>query len=315
MAAACGSEFTAVVTRDGSILTFGRGGGHLGRVGVSGPKPERVRCLGVCVIAVACGDAHTMARTASGELWGWGRGGDGQLGSGLGESTVLPHRVHFEAETGGSNGSESAVACVLDVACGAAHTVALVDSGQVFSWGRGGPWLGLKDGETRLQPTPMCLSQSNQDIALRTATSVAAGRWHTVALTAVDDDTWQLRSCGRLLMERQQNAGRHSASQQPWVLTDVGECLTTKHPPLIACGGRSFPLVCTLSDNSGEDKLLCWKTSGAGAPTAAVSLAVADVKVSITQPLLLTAFPVAVTVGPYAVRRLSAADHFVACVC
>ena len=81
-------------------------------------------------IHVACGGGHAMAITHDGRLFGWGWNAHGQCGLGddVGSAIATPRAI------GGLVGRKVAA-----VACGAAHTVALVDVYEerllVFAWG------------------------------------------------------------------------------------------------------------------------------------------------------------------------------------
>ena len=72
---ACGSGHTILLTKDGTVKTFGRGDdGRLGH-GDCGWKyvPRLVSALSsVHVKMVTCGSYHTAAVTSSGQLYCWG---------------------------------------------------------------------------------------------------------------------------------------------------------------------------------------------------------------------------------------------------
>ena len=86
-------------------------------------------------VQVACGGGHAMAITHDGRLFGWGWNAYGQCGLGddLGSSVAAPRAI----------GRLTGRTCVA-VACGAAHTIALVETREfyenetqlsVFGWG------------------------------------------------------------------------------------------------------------------------------------------------------------------------------------
>ena len=130
-------------------------------------SPQRV--LDLCGSGVLCmsgGDRHSVALLACDEVWAWGANDFGQLGSPLG--------LAFNSNEGVSSPSESPATlqtreappppppppfmptltatntlwprprcveamsgkCIVAIACGAVHTVALTDSGEVYAWGR-----------------------------------------------------------------------------------------------------------------------------------------------------------------------------------
>ncbi|XP_015745546.1 probable E3 ubiquitin-protein ligase HERC6 [Python bivittatus] len=72
----CGDEHTAVLTKSGSVFTFGDdSAGQLGR-NSSTPKtgPQKVDEIDGPVSHVSCGSYHTLCVSASGQLWSFGRG-------------------------------------------------------------------------------------------------------------------------------------------------------------------------------------------------------------------------------------------------
>jgi alpha-tubulin suppressor-like RCC1 family protein len=115
-------------------LTAGRS--HNAAAGIDGaqPPPRLLRSvLSHRFVRISCGGAHAMALTHDGKLYAWGWNDHGQLG--LGDATTTasaPRPVGFF--TGRKVGA---------VACGAAHSVALVAADTdnfaagtlCFSWG------------------------------------------------------------------------------------------------------------------------------------------------------------------------------------
>ena len=103
-------------------------GGELGRAaGHYGGKPSLVEVRGV-LRQLSCGGAHTAALTDDGQLYVWGRGTEGQLGLGDYRPRTVPALVKALGEQGKGT-------TVLQVACGAHHTLALCDNGDVYAWG------------------------------------------------------------------------------------------------------------------------------------------------------------------------------------
>lgn len=157
---ACGGAFTLALTTTGKVYSFGlwaHGRLGLGPIATSTDGYSRRRMhkyklkpalvggkLGKeRVVKVAAGTGHSLAVTAAGHVYAWGRDDFGQLGldarsSGGFVSVFEPERVSAFA---GGNGRR-----VVDVACGAFHSLALDERGHVWSWGAaGGPCLGHGD--------------------------------------------------------------------------------------------------------------------------------------------------------------------------
>lgn len=122
---ACGGFHSAVLTSDGRVLTWGRGGnGQLGHGSWNnGRAPQVVEALAHLRVAyIACGSFSTAAITEMGELYCWGKNKDHQLGfGGKMDSENVPKRVMFSEEDTkcGKNAS------VITVALGASHGIAI----------------------------------------------------------------------------------------------------------------------------------------------------------------------------------------------
>ena len=135
---AAGTEHSAALTAEGSVLTWGNAGcGQLGHgplideiVGaeyavaaprlVTGGFPQGTR-----VALVAAGQLHTACVTAQGDVFSWGNGDYGRLGHGDEEHQHTPRRV--EALAGQR---------VVGLDCGQYTTAAVTAAGEVFVWGR-----------------------------------------------------------------------------------------------------------------------------------------------------------------------------------
>lgn len=121
---AAGSAHSGVVTEDGGVHMWGENAhGQCGLAGLSViPNPTPVGVLDleatplqtVKILEVACGDQHTLALSAKHEVWAWGSGC--QLG--LNTSTFPVCKPQKVEHLAGRH--------VLQVACGAAHSLVLV---------------------------------------------------------------------------------------------------------------------------------------------------------------------------------------------
>lgn len=112
------------------------GGGSWGQLGsesdASHDVPHLVRTfLGKTVKRVSCGYEHTGALTGAGELYMWGNGGGGRLGTGTARSEMVPRRVCRLLS------ADETPYIFADVSCGGAHTVAVTQEGEAYSWGTG----------------------------------------------------------------------------------------------------------------------------------------------------------------------------------
>ncbi|XP_010884619.1 RCC1 and BTB domain-containing protein 1 isoform X2 [Esox lucius] len=125
---ACGSHHSLALTHDGEVFAWGYN--NCGQVGsgstANQPTPRRVtNCLqGKVVMGIACGQTSSMAVLDNGEVFGWGYNGNGQLGVGNNGNQLTPCRL---AALQGR--------CVLQIASGYAHSLALTDEGLLYAWG------------------------------------------------------------------------------------------------------------------------------------------------------------------------------------
>jgi alpha-tubulin suppressor-like RCC1 family protein len=124
----CGRFFTAAVTEDGNLFTWGSGRDYNLGHGDRNPQklPKQVKGLeGIKIIKVACGRDFAVALDANGNLYSWGNNDYGQLGLGQTEKFKATPQVIREINN------------VVEVACGDFHVLALNKDGEVYSWGNG----------------------------------------------------------------------------------------------------------------------------------------------------------------------------------
>ena len=126
---ACGATHAACVSSHGLLFTWGWG--LRGQLGL-GPKKKGREALPTVVsdvreaADVACGAEFTLAVTAQGTLYSWGRGATGQLGHGDLSDRFVPKLLEaLQRES------------VTVIACGAAHALAMNETGEVYAWGDG----------------------------------------------------------------------------------------------------------------------------------------------------------------------------------
>jgi len=173
--AACGCNFTVVVTEPGEVFAWGAD--VFGQLGLNTGKdqmlPERVagrEVFGARMVMVAAGVCHSAGVTADGTLLTWGRGTDGQLGHGDLEDRLRPERIGRELFGGRP---------VLMLACGMEHTMVLTVGG-LWTCGKGKHGkLGHGDIANRLVLTQVAAEhfEGNAQIVM-----VAAGGSHSVAM-------------------------------------------------------------------------------------------------------------------------------------
>jgi len=95
------------------------------------------------ITRVEQGSAHTVALTDTGEVWTWGWSDQGQLGHGCLKSEVRPRPLEnlmFQSVSTDVKAIDRLVTgklSVREIAVGEDFTLALADTGQVYSWGCG----------------------------------------------------------------------------------------------------------------------------------------------------------------------------------
>nr|XP_054329705.1 E3 ubiquitin-protein ligase HERC2-like isoform X1 [Pongo pygmaeus]XP_054329706.1 E3 ubiquitin-protein ligase HERC2-like isoform X1 [Pongo pygmaeus]XP_054329707.1 E3 ubiquitin-protein ligase HERC2-like isoform X1 [Pongo pygmaeus]XP_054329708.1 E3 ubiquitin-protein ligase HERC2-like isoform X1 [Pongo pygmaeus]XP_054329709.1 E3 ubiquitin-protein ligase HERC2-like isoform X1 [Pongo pygmaeus]XP_054329710.1 E3 ubiquitin-protein ligase HERC2-like isoform X1 [Pongo pygmaeus] len=122
---------------------------------------------GLKVIDVACGsgDAQTLAVTEN--VWSWGDGDYGKLGRGGSDGCKTPKLIEKLQDLD-----------VVKVCCGSQFSIALMKSGQVYSWGKGdNQRLGHRTEKYVRYPKLLEGLQGKKVI------DVAAGSTHCLALT------------------------------------------------------------------------------------------------------------------------------------
>jgi len=163
-----GDHHSCALTHQGAVKCWGRNGdGQLG----DGSKTDRhtpvqVHGLSSGVMTIAAGSYHTCAITAGGAARCWGSNNTSQIGD-LGSITSdrpLPVEPY---------GLSSGVA---DIGGGFAHSCALLATGAVKCWGRGGR---IGDGGSTIRYGPTQVTGLTAGVA-----AIAVGGEHSCALTS-----------------------------------------------------------------------------------------------------------------------------------
>ncbi len=164
---AAGFEHTCVIA-DGTVRCWGRDArGQRG----DGPQVSSEVCSGPNlrdVVEIAAGASHTCARLQSGEVRCWGANNNGQLGDGTRSATGDPHPVRASAT------DMNYLTGVVEIAAGASHTCARLQSGEVRCWGNGDNGR-LGNGTSTRSTTPVAV------MGLTNAVEIEAGEEHTCA--------------------------------------------------------------------------------------------------------------------------------------
>ncbi|TSK42064.1 E3 ubiquitin-protein ligase HERC2 [Bagarius yarrelli] len=209
---ACGSTYSAAITADGALYTWGRG--NYGRLGHGSSEDQTTPMLvtalkGLKVIDVACGsgDAQTLAVTENDY---------GKLGRGGSDGCKSPKLVEKLQDLD-----------MVKVCCGSQFSVALTKDGQVYTWGKGdNQRLGHGTDEHVRYPKLLDSLQGKKVV------DIAVGSTHCLALTE-DGEVHSWGSNDKL----QHFDTLFSNKKQPKALPG----LNSKHIVGIACGpAQSF---------------------------------------------------------------------------
>eukprot|EP00123_Amoebidium_parasiticum_P005254 comp16488_c0_seq4/m.14475 comp16488_c0_seq4/g.14475 ORF comp16488_c0_seq4/g.14475 comp16488_c0_seq4/m.14475 type:complete len:258 (-) comp16488_c0_seq4:42-815(-) len=120
------------------------------------------------VVAMAAGYCFTLIVVSNGDVYAFGFNDKGQLGNGTRFMTEVPTLV-----------PELSHECVVSVAAGTQHSVAVTRDGSLFTWGGGIFGLGHPVPKDLL--TPKRVMALGPDIGRRVL-SVSCGAYHTVCL-------------------------------------------------------------------------------------------------------------------------------------
>jgi alpha-tubulin suppressor-like RCC1 family protein len=201
-----GKEHGALVTKNGSLYTWGvdmyNKLGHLEdssaftektRRRVPKSAYENVRFSQVViqgekkVISVRCGYNHTTCLTSEGEVYSWGLGKEGALGHSNFDNIKTPNKIEYFSQNNIK---------ITKIDCGDNFTMAVSDSGRIFSWGKNNlGQLGLGQVSQQLKiSTPTEISFHGEKIK-----DIFCGEDHSCVITANGDAyLWGYGIDGRL---------------------------------------------------------------------------------------------------------------------
>jgi len=189
---AAGVLHTVALNEDGTVWSWGNNDD--GQLGDATTDPSNTPVQAVMelegdpltgVVAIAAGYKHTVTLKEDGTAWTWGYNYYGQLGDGnhgSGAYSDTPVQVKGEGGVG-------TLQDVIAVAAGEKHTVALMEDGTAWTWGRN--YNGqLGDGNMPTDHyTPVQVVTEHTGEPLTGVIAVAAGDYHTVALRE-DGTVW-----------------------------------------------------------------------------------------------------------------------------
>jgi len=177
---AAGETFTAALTSDGTVWTWGgnqekqlgyeTGTPHYNSVPKQVPQLNHVE-------SIAAGFRHMLAIKRDGTVWAWGGNSSGQLGNGkagFNENSSVPVRVMTDQHVGLDK--------VASLAAGPFHSYAVPESGALWGWGYN--YFGeLGDGTFEVQ-YPLA-----RRLLMKSVASLSTGSYHTLAIKK-DGTVW-----------------------------------------------------------------------------------------------------------------------------
>lgn len=154
---------------NGECFSFGWNG--LGQCGTERTeqqvsKPTMISLFDIKIKKVSCGNAHTLLLSETGDLYGMGSNEYGALG--LPEKTSYPTPTLIETCID-SNSSKKELENVIDIACGARHSVVSCNDGYVYATGYSvyGQCVGFKE------------KREFEQIFFKKNAKVSCGNWNT----------------------------------------------------------------------------------------------------------------------------------------
>ena len=289
IAVSCGDSHTAILLNTGKVVKFGDNFEEQ-----LGDNTNEDRKIPVDVsgsgsytqdnaIAVSCGDSHTSILLNTGKVVTFGNNSSGQLG----DNTDVNRKIPVDVSSGNSYTQDNAIA----VSCGKQHTVILLNSGKVVTFGDNFQGqLGINKnsdsyngGEPKeLIPVDVTGGDSyTQDNAI----AVSCGGEHTaILLNTGKVVTFGKNANGQL---GDNTEGQDNKRQIP-VDVSGGGSYTQDNAIAVSCGGEHTAILLNtgkvvtfgnnssgqLGDNTNEDRKIPVDVSGSGSYTQDNAIAV-----------------------------------------
>jgi alpha-tubulin suppressor-like RCC1 family protein len=131
-AVAVSCSFGSTIFLNKSLELYALGQNRFGQTGSGKENPDVLSWSQVKISSAisrfSCGYQHAAAVDVAGRLFTWGKGSRGQLGTSVVDSPHLPYQLPQQVTRLSGK--------VSDVKCGFGHTVALLENGDVFAWGK-----------------------------------------------------------------------------------------------------------------------------------------------------------------------------------
>ena len=181
-----------VINKAKSHLTAGANRIYGGAKVYSSVRPQEIAALNhIGARSIISGQDHMIAIDLSGRLWSWGRGESGQLGLETFNHSGVPKIIeHLNLD----NADARSKTKLKQVVCGKEYSAALLDSGQLYTWGKG------KDGQLgQGKLESINIPKALESMHRRHVQQIACGASHMLALTTAREVfTWGSNQYGQL---------------------------------------------------------------------------------------------------------------------
>ncbi len=208
-----------IVTKDDK--TYGFGVNSWGQLGLGHNRAvNEIQNVGeLCdqqIIDFANGFCHCIARNNSGKVYCWGWNIRGLLGIGSEDYSyrkpILNQHLNNEF--------------VIDISCGASHSLVLTNCGEVYAWG-GNYWGQIGNGCNDIQSIPIKVKGFNDERVVM----ISCGRRHSMALTEFGHVySWGSNGFGQL------GSGNTFYSNEPKFVAVIDENKCNNFIEKIGCG-------------------------------------------------------------------------------
>jgi serine/threonine protein kinase len=172
---AAGTDHSLACTHDGHVYSWGAGLfgalGHGNSENLNAPKQIIPFSPSWSVVKfVGAGNSYSVALTSDGKLYSWGSGVSGVLGHKNEQNYDVPKLIDSLKES-----------VVAQISPGRGHVLALLESGEVHSWGNGEEGqLGHGNAWNQLAPKEI---QFFKTLSKEKVIDISAGWYHSLALT------------------------------------------------------------------------------------------------------------------------------------
>ena len=162
ISAACGNEYTLILSKDNEVYAFGNN--EDGVLGINDSKLKKYEFTKINfgiytnkIKEISAGTVHNLALTQDNKLFSWGSSQGGQLG--LPEKYLIS-QPNYQTSFFLSSPNQISIFSkskkpenIQKISCGEAHSLALTNNGEIYSWGFGSNGqLGLGFCEDSFEP-------------------------------------------------------------------------------------------------------------------------------------------------------------------